>query len=233
MGMADGYAQATGLPALINVHTAAGLGNAMGNLMTAFQNKTPLIVTAGQQTREMLLLEPFLTNIEATMLPRPWVKWSYEPALAEDVPAAFMRAFCHRLGSRRQGRCFLSAAGRLGQTRQGRGWPALGEHTGGAGPHPCALFRRYLFKSRSPVLVFGSGIVRRGGWDAAIKFAETVRAPVWAAPACERTPFPEDHPLYQASCRLPSGLWRRSSKDMIWCWSSAPPVFRYYPVPGG
>jgi hypothetical protein len=32
----------------------------MGNLATAFQNKTPLIVTAGQQTREMLLMEPYL-----------------------------------------------------------------------------------------------------------------------------------------------------------------------------
>jgi benzoylformate decarboxylase len=44
MGIADGYAQATRRPALVNLHTAAGLGNAMGNLLTAFQNKTPLIV---------------------------------------------------------------------------------------------------------------------------------------------------------------------------------------------
>jgi benzoylformate decarboxylase len=58
IGMADGYAQATRRPALVNLHTAAGLGNAMGNIMTAFQNKTPLVITAGQQTREMLLLEP-------------------------------------------------------------------------------------------------------------------------------------------------------------------------------
>ena len=49
IGIADGYAQATRRPALVNVHTGAGLGNAMGNLLTAFQNKTPLIVTAGQQ----------------------------------------------------------------------------------------------------------------------------------------------------------------------------------------
>jgi benzoylformate decarboxylase len=29
--------------------------------------------------REMLLIEPWLTNVEATMLPRPGVKWAYEP----------------------------------------------------------------------------------------------------------------------------------------------------------
>ena len=55
IAMADGFAQATRRPALANLHTAAGLGNAMGNLLTAFENRTPLIVTAGQQTREMLL----------------------------------------------------------------------------------------------------------------------------------------------------------------------------------
>ena len=86
MAMADGYAQATRRPALVNLHTGAGLGNAMGNLLTAFQNKTPLIVTAGQQTRDMLLLEPWLTNVEATMLPRPWVKWAYEQAGPRTCP---------------------------------------------------------------------------------------------------------------------------------------------------
>jgi len=54
--MAEGFAQATGRPALVNVHTGLGLGNAMGNQMTASLKKTPLIVTAGQQTREMMLI---------------------------------------------------------------------------------------------------------------------------------------------------------------------------------
>ena len=48
IAIADGFAQASRAPALVNVHTAAGLGNAKGNLMTAFSNRTPLIVTAGQ-----------------------------------------------------------------------------------------------------------------------------------------------------------------------------------------
>ena len=89
--------EATGEPALVNLHTNGGLGNAMGNLITAYQNKLPLIVTAGQQTREMLLLEPLLTNVDATLLPRPWVKWAYEPVRAEDVPGAFMRGIAMAL----------------------------------------------------------------------------------------------------------------------------------------
>ena len=93
MAMADGFAQSTGKPALVNVHTAAGTGNAMGSLIAAYRGNTPLIVTAGQQTREMVLCEPYLTNSQETVLPQPWVKWAYEPKRAQDVPAAFMRAY--------------------------------------------------------------------------------------------------------------------------------------------
>ena len=93
IAMADGFAQSTGKPALVNVHTAAGMGNAMGNLVAAAKGNTPLIVTAGQQTREMVLCEPYLTNKDETVFPQPWVKWAYEPKRAEDVPAAIMRAY--------------------------------------------------------------------------------------------------------------------------------------------
>jgi hypothetical protein len=97
VAMADGFAQATGRPALVNLHTSAGTGNGMGNIMTAFLNKTPLILTAGQQTREMILCDPLLTNRDETMLPRPYVKWAYQPARAEDVPGAIMRAYAMAL----------------------------------------------------------------------------------------------------------------------------------------
>src|SRR5277367_3058363 len=93
VAMADGFAQATRRPALVNLHTSAGTGNSMGNIMTAFLNKTPLIITAGQQTREMLLCEPMLANRDETMLPRPYVKWAYQPTRAKDVPGAIMRAY--------------------------------------------------------------------------------------------------------------------------------------------
>jgi Thiamine pyrophosphate enzyme, N-terminal TPP binding domain len=91
--MADGFAQATRQPALVNLHTSAGTGNGIGSIMTAFLNKTPLIITAGQQMREMILCEPMLTNRDETMLPRPYVKWAYQPARAQDVPGAIMRAY--------------------------------------------------------------------------------------------------------------------------------------------
>src|SRR5258705_2943577 len=93
IAMADAFAQVTGRPALVNLHSSAGVGNALGNLVAAYHGNTPLIVTSGQQHRELVIGEPYLGNREATTFPKPWVKWSYEPARAQDVPEAFMRAY--------------------------------------------------------------------------------------------------------------------------------------------
>ena len=40
-----------GGPALVNLHTAPGVGNAMGAIFNAQENNTPLVITAGQQAR--------------------------------------------------------------------------------------------------------------------------------------------------------------------------------------
>src|SRR5882757_5100726 len=80
VAMADAYAQVVGRPAVVNVHTAAGTGNAMGSVVAAFDAKTPLIITAGQQHRDMVLTEPYLANRDETLFPKPWVKWAYQPA---------------------------------------------------------------------------------------------------------------------------------------------------------
>ena len=93
VGMADGFAQATRNAALVSLHSAAGLGHALGNVFTAYRNQTPLVIVAGQQARSILPFEPFLYAKEATEFPKPYVKWSCEPARAEDVPAAIARAY--------------------------------------------------------------------------------------------------------------------------------------------
>src|SRR5919199_5505708 len=92
VGVADGFAQASGRPALVNLHTAPGVGNAMGAIFNAQANKSPLVVTAGQQDRSLMTLQANLTNRDATRMPHPLVKWSFEPPRAQDVPHALARA---------------------------------------------------------------------------------------------------------------------------------------------
>src|SRR6266513_4942504 len=92
VGMADGFAQASGRPTMVNLHTAPGVGNGMGAIFNAQANKSPLVITAGQQVRAMMTLQANLTNRDAARMPHPLVKWSYEPPRAEEVPHAIARA---------------------------------------------------------------------------------------------------------------------------------------------
>lgn len=228
VAMADGYSQGTGRPVLVNLHTAAGLGNAMGTIVTAWHNRTPLIVTAGQQTRQMLLLEPFLTNVDATMMARPWVKWSYETARAQDAPAALMRAYATAVQPP-AGPVFLSVP--MDDWEKRAEGPVEARQIGKrVAPDPDAIRRvaDALANSRNPVLVFGGALDRSQGWDAALALAERLRAPVWAAPICERTVFSEEHPQYQGE--LPFAIQLLAEKlrghDVVLVVGA--PVFRYY-----
>src|ERR1700745_2627910 len=54
MGMADGYAQAANRVTHVNLHTAPGVGNAVGGINNAQANKSPLVITAGQQVRAQI-----------------------------------------------------------------------------------------------------------------------------------------------------------------------------------
>lgn len=233
VAIADGYAQVTRRPAVINVHTAAGVSNALGTLDSSFQNKTPLIVTAGQQTREMLLLEPWLVNPDPEGIAKPWVKWACQPARPQDVPAAFMRAYAVAMQPP-QGPVFLSLP--LDDWDAESTVPvAVRSVATRVGPDPerLAEFARALADADNPVLVYGSDIARADGWDEAVALADKVGCPVWAAPSGERVPFPEDHPLYAGGLPFAQGLLsqRLAGHDVILVIGA--PVFRYYPwVPG-
>ena len=114
VGMADGFSQASGQTTLVNLHTAPGVGNAMGAIFNAQANHSPLVVTAGQQVRAAMTMQANLTNRDAAAMPHPLVKWSYEVPRAEDVPAALGRA-AHAAGPGAEGpRLRLDPDGRLG-----------------------------------------------------------------------------------------------------------------------
>ncbi len=187
---ADGYAQGMRKVAMVNVHTSAGLSNAMSNILTAYMNRTPLIITAGNQTREMLLMEPWLTNIEPETLPKPWVKWSYQPVRAEDVPAAFMRAYAMALQPP-AGSVFLSIPLDDWDKETQMTMPTVRSVSERIGYDPLRLqeFATALSNAENPVLIYGSAIARGQGWDVAIQLAEKINVPVWSAPASELLHF--------------------------------------------
>jgi benzoylformate decarboxylase len=229
VGMADGFAQATRNPAVCVLHTAAGTGNGMGNIISAFLNKTPLIIIAGQQTRQMLLGDPYLTNREATKLPEPWVKWSYQPARAEDVPAALVRAIA-MASMPPAGPVFLSIP--LDDwVVEVDGVPALRTVSTRTAPDPDQLssYAAQVLSARKMALVLGEEVDKSLGWAAAVKLAELLNVPVFIAPLSERAVFPEDHPLFQGSLPIARGALSTALEGYDLALVVGAEVWRYYP----
>lgn len=195
VGMADGYAQSTRNAALVNLHSAAGVGHAMGNIFTAFKNQTPLIVTAGQQARSILPFDPFLFAAQATDLPKPYVKWACEPARAEDVPLALARAY-HLAMQPPCGPVFVSIP--ADDWDKPSAWVPPRTVTRSIAPDPEAIraVAKALQRSKRPAIVAGTGVDRDGAVNLLVSLAEQHRAAVYTAPMSARCGFPESHDLF-------------------------------------
>lgn len=229
VAMADAYSQATGKPVHVNLHTAAGSGNGMGNIETAWYNRTPMIITAGQHVRTMLVHEPYLTNKNPHLQALPWVKWSYEPAVAEDVPAAFLRAYLTATLAPAgpvylslpmddmDKECLQLPLSRKTEPRLSAGRDVL---------QPVA---EALAAAKRPVLVIGGALDQTGGWHNGIALAEKLNAAVMEAPFEGRPGFPETHPLFQGELLSAASSVCKQLQGYDLVVVIGAPVFRYYP----
>lgn len=196
VAMADGYAQAARKPVLVNLHSAGGVGHGLGHVFTAFRNRTPMIIIAGQQTRSLLPDDPFLGATDAASFPKPYVKWSCEPARAEDVPAAIARAY-HIATQAPQGPVFVSVPvddWDVEMTKPIVHRPQIP----GFAPDPAALAELVaaLEASERPGIVVGPAVDAENVVPELVKLAERLKAGVWASAMSSRCSFPEDHPLF-------------------------------------
>lgn len=195
VGMADGFAQATRNAACVNLHSAAGVGHALGNIFTACRNQTPLVIVAGQQARSMLPYEPFLYAREATELPKPYVKWACEPARAEDVPVAIARAYYTAMQAP-CGPTFVSVPVDDWDRSCERVIPREVSRTIRGEEALLQKAAEALSRARSPAIVVGAAVARNGAWGEAIALAERHEAAVWVSPMSGRNSFPEQHRLF-------------------------------------
>ena len=193
VGMADGYARASGQAAFCNLHSAAGVGHALGNVFTAARNNAPLVITAGQQARSLLANEPFLGATEAANFPKPYVKWSVEPARAQDVAPAVAQAWRVAM-TRPRGPVFVSIP--VDDWAVPAAVPAARPALGDVSPDPALLaeLAAALAAAARPVIVAGAEIDEECADIVAL--AERLRAPVFTSPFASRLCFPESHPLF-------------------------------------
>ena len=230
LAMADGYAQASGQPALVNLHVAPGLGNAMGVLFTALKNRAPLIVTCGQQDTRHIFHEPLLSG-DLVGMARPVTKWAYEVKHAGDVPDALEQAY-HLAMTPPRGPVFLSIPMNF--------WDAPAESPRLRTLHPpeapqgLEVVADALTAAQKPALVCGAGVGGAGAIDEAVALAERLGCTVYHAPLNSRMGFPTNHPLYEGMLlpATPRLMQTLSQHDFVLVVGA--PVFLLYPYfPGG
>jgi benzoylformate decarboxylase len=199
IAMADGYAQASGKLASVNVHTSPGLGNSMGMLYDAMHSGAPMLLTAGQHDQAMNLTEPILWS-DLPPVARPYVKWSHEITRIEDLPRAVRRAaktaFAHPSGP-----VFISlpvdvlnAERELDLLEPTRIAPGIrGDR---AAIDAAALL---LADAKRPIFIAGDAVAHGDALAELAEVAELIGAPVYTECVPSTCAFPFTHPLYQGA----------------------------------
>ena len=221
VGMADGYAQASGQTSIANLHTAPGVGNAMGAIFNAQANHSPLLVTAGQQVRAQITLQANLTNRDAIRMPAP--------AGQVVLRAGPRRGRAAGAGPRRPPRLAAAARARsssrcrwtTGTPRSTRPTPrhAIARQVDGrAVADPEAVARARRAPRRAPPTRSSSPAptsTRAAAGTPPSRLAERQRLPVWATPgdrAAAGSASPRATPTSAACCRRRSARSARRSR---------------------
>ena len=192
MGMADGYAQATGHPAVVNLHIETGLANGISLLHHAMDGGTPLVLTAGN--KDVRKLTEGRTDL--TEMVRQFVKWSAEITHPEQVPGVMRRAF-QEAKNPPSGPVFVGFAANaldaVGEMEIRASAPAVAFPT----PNLEAVgdAAKLLATASNPVMVVGDRLAQAGGVAPAIALAEQLGAGVFAA-SIARVNFPTGHPQF-------------------------------------
>jgi benzoylformate decarboxylase len=205
VAMADGLAQASRRPAVVNVHASCGLGNALGMLYNAYRAGTPLILTAGQSDRRLRFEEPILWS-RMVDVARPWTKWAYEVERVEELPVALRRAL-QTAATPPSGPVFLSLPMDVQMETAELDLSVPAPLDARIRPPLQAVEQaaRLLSTATRPAILAGCRVVEHGAVDELVAVAELLAAPVMSESATThgRVSFPCGHPL--SSPPLP--LW--------------------------
>ena len=197
VGAGNFFAQASGQTAVVNMHVAPGLGNAIGAVYGALKNNTPMIVTAGAQDTRMRLRDPLL-GYDLAAMAEPVTKWSVQVESADEMGPVLARAFKianqHPAGPVFVGLPInvMEQETDIAATTAG----SLEERPYIAEVH-LAKVADLLRRSRKPVFIAGDDVVREGARDALVKLSEKTGAGVHMELVSGRFSFPADHPHFR------------------------------------
>ena len=195
--MADGYARATGEPAVVLVTSGPGATNTITGILTAQMDSVPMVVITGQANTSALGLDAF-QEADVSGISLPIVKHSYLVKNAADIPRVLREAF------------YLAKSGRPGpvlvdiprdcsnatiEIRDDEEFHLPGYTVPSAGdPAQVSCAAKMLRAARRPVLLVGHGAVISGAGKELLHLAETMKIPVTNT-LLGKGAFPETHPL--------------------------------------
>jgi thiamine pyrophosphate-dependent acetolactate synthase large subunit-like protein len=233
VGIATGFATAQERPALVNLHTTAGLGNAVGALATARSNRVPLVVIVGQQDRRHLAQRPFLAG-DLEGLAGDYPVWVHQPVRPQDVPGAMARAW-HEATDGRGPALVIVPSDDWGAPADDTDLaaPEVLRHASALDPEALEELVAVVSAAESPALVVGADADDLDTWSALVGLAERLDCPVWQESFAARAGFPQDHRLFAG--HLPAGRARLrealGGHDVVLAVGA--PVFRQYPSEEG
>jgi benzoylformate decarboxylase len=193
VGMADGYARASGRLAAANVHVAPGLGNAMGSLYSAKFSGSPVLLTAGQQEQGHGLTEPLLYD-PLVPIAQPLVKWAVECTRVEDLPRIIRRAAKVALAPP-TGPVFLSLPGDVldATATLEFGQPTRVDFDVRPADHVLEKLASRVLAAQNPVIIAGHELATRNALEEAGEFAQLLGAAVVQQTVPYGAHFPSGH----------------------------------------
>lgn len=194
LGMADGFARASGRLAAVNLHCAPGLGHAMGALYSAKFSGSPLIVTAGQYEIGYGLQEPLLYE-PLVPIAQPLVKWAVEVTRLQDLPRIIRRAAKIAL-TPPMGPVFISLPGSVldEEIELDLGQPTRVDAATRPGDEAIERLAARLLAAQCPVIIAGRELAERDVLEEAGQLAELLGAAVYQEPVPYNARFPSEHP---------------------------------------
>ncbi len=209
MAMADGYAQASGKLAVVNLHVTPGLGNAMGMLYDAQKAASPILVTAGQHDQDFNQTEPIL-YADLPPIARPLVKWSSEVRRLQDLPLLVHRAAKTALAPP-TGPVFLSLPGDILKNEADLDLMAPTRVAPNVRGDRAAIeaAAKILAQAKRPVIMAGDAVSQSRAHAELVALAELIGAPVYAELIANSASFPSSHPLFRGAMARSQAAMRK------------------------
>jgi benzoylformate decarboxylase len=93
MAMADGYARASGRTSFVNIHSITGTANALGLIVNAWADSSPVVISVGLSERSGENLGVFTETNKLESIPELYTKLSFRASRIENLGESLRRAF--------------------------------------------------------------------------------------------------------------------------------------------